>query len=396
MSARLSRVLAGAAAAVLVAVVVAAVVLHAVTGRFWQDLAVLRAGAAIAGGGDGEVYRVAFTSGGGVEYGFTYPPFSALLLQPLAHLGMTAAVGLWTLASVLALLAAVWATLRAGGLPAGRRAVPALLATAASLPMLAVSGHLQTGQAGVFLMALVLLDLTGDPRRRWYGLATGIAAGIKLTPLIFVAYLLVTRRFRAAATAAGGFLGTVAVGFVWRPEDSHWFWGGGLFAASRVTEDPRTILNQSLRGALARVLDSGDPGLAWLLLAGAVGVAGLVAAARARDPLLGLFSCAVTGLLVSPVSWHHHWVWVVPVLTLAAVRRRDVRGRAAVGVVWLVFVASTTWVLAGLQGWDLHFGGWGLIYSNLYVLAGLVFLALPHRVKGEAESHQEKGVPAGQ
>ncbi|BCB75379.1 hypothetical protein GCM10022251_78080 [Phytohabitans flavus] len=374
------RVIALASAAALVAVVAGAVAVHLVTGEFWGDLDVLRSSAAIAAGGDGAVYRTVFSSGGGVEYGFTYPPFAALLLQPLAGTGMAIAIGWWTLASVLALLAAVWVTLRAAGVPADRRVVPALAATAAALPMFAVSGHLQTGQVGAFLMLLVLADLTGDPRRWWYGLGTGIAAGIKLTPLIFVAYLVVTGRIRAAATAMAGFAATIAIGFVWRPADSRWYWSGGLFEASRVTEDPRTILNQSLRGAVARLADVGDPGTAWLLAAAVVGVTGLAIAAwcaRAGEPLLGLFACATTGLLVSPISWHHHWIWVVPVLVLLAVRawrRRDRAGLAAIALVWLVFVAGTTWVLAGIQGWDLHFRGWGLVYSNLYVLVGLAAL----------------------
>lgn len=290
---------------------------------------------------------------------------------------MPVAVGVWTLASVLALAAVSWVTLRACGVAADRRAVPALLATVGALPMFAVSGHLQVGQVGLFLMLLVLLDLTGDPRRRWYGLGVGIAAGIKLTPLIFIVYLLVTGRVRAAATATAGFLATVAVGFAWRPADSWWFWNGGLFDSSRVTGDPRTILNQSLYGALARLLDSADPRLLWLPAAALVGAAGIAVAAwcrRAGDELLGVLACATTGLLVSPASWHHHWVWAVPGLLLLAVRGNRT-GLALAGLTWLVFVASTTWVLAGIQGWDLHFRGWGLVYSNLYVLVGLAALA---------------------
>ncbi|MEJ3744248.1 glycosyltransferase 87 family protein [Actinomycetes bacterium KLBMP 9797] len=383
--------LVGGAAVTLTAVVVAAVAVRSATGRYWIDLAVYRTSAAVAGRGDGAVYELVFGDNG-AETGFTYPPFAALLLQPLAHVSMVVAVGAWTLASILALFAAVWVALRAAGVPAERRGVLALVATAAAVPMFAVLGHLQSGQIGVFLMLLVLVDLTtpmiktslksleriegrldqgGAPW--WHGVGVGIAAGIKLTPLIFVVYLIAIGRIRAAATAMAAFLATAVVGLAWRPADSRWFWGGGLLTPSRVTGDPRTPLNQSLRGTIARLTDSADPGLAWLVVAALVGAAGIVVAARitrAGDPLLGLLACATTGLLVSPISWHHHWVWVVPALVVLGLRAWHARSRAGLAAVagtWLVFVATTTWVLAG--AWH-----GGPLYTNLYVLLGLAFL----------------------
>ncbi|GIG93395.1 glycosyltransferase 87 family protein [Plantactinospora endophytica] len=350
------------------------------TGSFWGDLATYHAGASAAASGDGSLYQASHQGTDGITLGFTYPPFAALLFQPLVPVGLTVAVGLWTFASVLALVVAVRVTLRAVGVPARRRALATLAGAAGALPMFAVSGHLQVGQVGLFLMLLVLLDLTGDPRRRWSGLGVGIAAGIKLTPLIFVVYLLVTGRFRAAGTAVAGFAATVALGFAWRPDDSVRFWTGALFDTARVTADPRTILNQSLAGALARLTDSADPAALWVPVAALVAVLGIAVAAycvRAGEHLLGVLACAMTGVLVSPVSWHHHWVWCVPALVLLVVRswRGGSRpGLVAAGLIWLVFVGSTSWVLAGLHGWDLHFRGWGLLYSNLYVLVGLAAL----------------------
>jgi alpha-1,2-mannosyltransferase len=358
----------------------AAVAVHRITGRFWGDLAAIRASASVAAARDGAVYQVVFHRGEAHEFAYPYPPFATLLFQPLARIGMPVAVGAWTLLSVLALAAGVWVALRAAGLAADQRPAVTLVVTLASLPMFAVSGHLQVGQVGLFLMLLVLFDLTAKPHRWWHGLGVGIAAGIKLTPLIFVVYLLVTGRIRAAATATAGFLATVVVGLAWRPADSVWYWGGGFLDPSRVAGDPRTILNQSLRGALARLVDSGDPRLLWLPVAALTGVAGLAVAAwcaRAGDHLGGVVAGATTGLLVSPVSWHHHWVWCVPALVLLAGRAWRARSRAglvAAGGLWLVFVAGTAWVTAGLQGRDLHFRGWGLVYSNLWVLAGLAGL----------------------
>ncbi|MEE6262376.1 glycosyltransferase 87 family protein [Plantactinospora sonchi] len=362
-------------AAVALSVAAGAAVVHLVTGRFWGDLAVYRTGAAAAAAGDGGLYEVTFRGVDGVALGFTYPPFAALLFQPLRYVDLTVAVAVWTLASVLALLAAIGVTLRAAGVPARRRTVPTLLAGIAALPMFPVAGHLQVGQVGMFLMLAVLLDLTGDPRRRGAGLAVGIAAGIKLTPLIFVVYLAATGRLRAAGVAVGGFLGTVGIGFLWRPADSVRFWSGTLLDASRVAEDPRTVLNQSLSGALVRLSGSTDPWYGWLpvLLVALAGLAVAAWCARIGEELPGVLACATTGLLVSPVSWHHHWVWWVPVLVLGVVwagRAGDRWGFVLAGGVWLGFVSSTGWAV----GADPPGRLWDVGYANLYVLFGLALL----------------------
>ncbi|HEY0699370.1 MAG TPA: glycosyltransferase 87 family protein, partial [Micromonospora sp.] len=348
------------------------------------DLAASRAAAATAAAGDGDLYDLVLRGVvPGVDLAFVYPPFPALLMRPLAELDVDAGIAVWTLLSVLALAAVVARTLRllAPELPARRHALLTLGATTLALPLFPVSGHLQAGQVGLFLMLLVLVDLTGDPRRAWQGVGVGIAAGVKLTPLIFVAYLLVTRRFRAALTAGATFLATVAVGFVWHPVDSVRFFSGAGVETTRITADPRTVFNQSLHGALARLTDTATPDrLLWLLLAAAVGAAGLALAARASragDVLLAVLTCAVTGALVSPISWHHHWVWCVPGLLLLGMRswrRRHRAGLVTAGVTWAALVASTGWVVLLLRGEDLDAGGWALLPANLYVLAGLAML----------------------
>jgi alpha-1,2-mannosyltransferase len=153
-----------------------------------------------------------------------------------------------------------------------------------------------------------------------------------------------------------------------------------------VAVDPRTVNNQSLRGALARVLDSGNPPtLLWLALVLVVGAGGLavaVWASRRGLELFGVLACATTGLLVSPISWHHHWIWCVPgLVALAAAGLRK-----TVAVLSVMFVLSTLWLTITLGGHDLHFAGWALLYTNAYVLAGLALLAALGR-------HLWKGVP---
>ncbi|WP_433532932.1 glycosyltransferase 87 family protein [Micromonospora sp. CA-263727] len=359
-------------------VAAALVVVYRETGRFWGDLAVYRMGAVAAAGGDGKLYEVAYWGADGIALGFTYPPFAALLLQPLAYVDAATGIGIWSAASVAALSAVVWVALRAAD--AGAGAGPVLVGTVAALPMFPVAGHLQVGQVGLFLMLVVLLDLAAGPDRRWHGLGVGIAAGIKLTPLIFVVYLLCLRRWRAAGVALAGFGATVGLGFAWRPVDSARFWGGGLLDTARVTGDPRTVLNQSLHGALARLGDTADVRAVWLPVAVLTAVAGIVVAvrcARAGEELLGGLAIATTGLLVSPVSWHHHWVWCVPALVLLVVRGRRAGSRRALvagALLWVGYVASAAWILVGLRGEDLHFRGGELLSTNMYVLVGVVAL----------------------
>ena len=177
-------------------------------------------------------------------------------------------------------------------------------------------------------MALIIWDLGQPDTRRsgasrwWKGAGVGVAAGIKLVPLIFIPYLLLTRRFRAAAVACAAFAATVAAGFVVAPADSARWWLGGLFFNGGRTGFVGWEGNQSLRALLTRLAGSvAGAAPVWLAVALVTAVAGLACAAlldRAGHRLPGLLACALTGLLISPVSWDHHWVWIVPGVAVAA------------------------------------------------------------------------------
>ena len=142
-------------------------------------------------------------------------------------------------------------------------------------------------------------------------------------PLVFVPYLLVTRRFREAAATVAGFFVTVAVGFAVLPHDSAQWWLHGMFMA----DGNRTGFmgwagNQSLRAIITRFAGSIAAGQGpWIAAAVAALAAGLTAAwllDRAGYPVPALLATALTGLLVSPVSWDHHWVWAAPGIAVAA------------------------------------------------------------------------------
>jgi alpha-1,2-mannosyltransferase len=319
---------------------------------------------------------------------FTYPPFAAVVFTGLAVVPWRVAVTVLTGASVVALPAALYLVLRLPGpsrIPARGPAWTVALAVATAAiwlePARATLGY---GQVDILLTAAVLYDLSLPDTARRKGVMIGLAAGLKLTPAIFAVYLLVTGRRRAAAIAAAAFAGTVAVGFSVFPASSAWFWSGRFASPGHVSpvQNPQ---NQSLYGALARAMHTAHVLPVWLPLATAVAAAGLAlaaAASRRGDEALGFSLCAATGLLISPISWIHHWVIVIPALLVAglAAGRAYRAGNVAVAVPVTVAIAAIAvigWTqLAGdtpRSGW-LALPAWALVRSVSYVLIGLAVL----------------------
>jgi alpha-1,2-mannosyltransferase len=276
------------------------------------DLGVFRAGGAAALGG-APVYDGPVSAG----LDFTYPPLAALLFVPLAILPFPVAQALVTCINLAALGIAVWLSLTA----LHGRTLAGLLPLAMGLLfwMEPVRTSVYLGQVNLILLVLVLWDLQRGDRLRSKGIGVGVAAGIKLTPLIFVPYLLVTRRFRAASVATATFFGTVLLGFLLLPGDAARYWLTGMFAdASRVYPTVASPHNQSLHGMLARL---GIPDAAWLPLAmltaaATIGVAAW--ASRRNEELLALTLCGLCAAVVTPHSWGHHWVWLAPLAVFLA------------------------------------------------------------------------------
>jgi alpha-1,2-mannosyltransferase len=363
------------------------------------DLHVYRmGGAAVLHGRDLYQLRFAWLS-------FTYPPFAAVVFTALAAVPWGVAAAVLTGASAVALPVALYMALR---LPRPRREPAALmwpLALAAAVVAIwlePVRTALGYGQVDILVALAVLYDLTRPDTSRHKGAAIGLAAGLKLTPAIFVVYLLITRRYRAAATATAVFAGTVAVGFAVLPASSVWYWAGRFANPGRVSQiqDPE---NQSLLGALARTMHTADVLPVGLPLAAAVALAGLAlaaAAARRGDEALGFSLCAITGLLVSPISWTHHWVIAIPALPVAglAVYRAYRAGNmaaAGLGHAGIIGVAVIGWdrLARNLPGANwLDLSTKALMHSVAYVLIGLLVLALaagyrllPARIRGIAD-----------
>jgi alpha-1,2-mannosyltransferase len=369
------------------------------------DLGVYRAAAAAADHGK-RLYDVRFPP---FHLPFTYTPFAALVFVPLTWLSWDRLRVVVVVVNVAALFGSVALSVRLTG---GRTGWPARLATilllgAACLWTEPVQQTLRFGQVNLVLLLLVLIDLNLPDRSPAKGALIGIAAAIKLTPAVLIAYLFVTGRRVAALRAAGVVAATAALGAVFLPQASWAYWTHDVFGARRIG-NPLYVANQSVNGVLVRLLGPGlVTDLLWAGVAAVVLVVGLVWAARLHrrgQDLAGAVVAAGAGLLASPISWSHHWVWIVPAVVLAseaARRSRAITVRAVPVVVLATFAAwwiarpgvagrsplGLLWLAPAAHGverhWDLGQSLLGNLYVEVAVLAAVVAgaMALGRRLR---------------
>lgn len=317
---------------------------------------------------------------------FTYPPFAAILFVPFALLPLALAQWTWTFLSIVTLALSAW--LIAAELPSlARRALPwstlqaACAITGVGLLFEPVLTTLDYGQVNLVLMWFVLFDSV--KARRFSGVLTGLAAAIKIVPAIFVAFMLLTKRYRAFVVATVTFLVTMALGFVLIRGQAWLYWTKLVFDESRVG-GPEYVGNQSLNGALLRLGGPGVPKLIWIALCVIVLGVGAWTAWRIwpRNRLLALTTVGLVALLVSPISWSHHWVWFVPLtacMFATAYGCRTAAPKLAHTTGWIAAVTAA--VAVGGPLW------WGpatsasatpvvsQLLANSYVIVGVLCLA---------------------
>lgn len=249
---------------------------------------------------------------------FTYPPFAALLLWPFGYLPLGATITIFTVGTVVALAVTTWWLVSP---VADHHQVPRWYAAGIAIPLVfAIEPTRETitfGQINMLLIVLILADLlfAVPAKSRWAGLGIGLATAIKLFPGIFILYLLVTRRWRAALVASVTGAAATLLAAVIAPRDSRDFWTVALWATDRVGRTDYTG-NQSLLGVLSRLVAPDEPNrLIWLPVAIAVGAFGLWRAVRAAtegQEVTALTITGLTGALISPITWPHHLYWFIP------------------------------------------------------------------------------------
>jgi alpha-1,2-mannosyltransferase len=330
------------------------------------------------------------------EYGFTYPPFAAGLMLPMAFMSWHAAIAVSVALNVVVIVAMLgWLVgpviQRKGWTPWFALAV-ALGLTALFEP---VRETVNFGQVNLLLLFLVAADLLLLVRKgnRFGGIGIGIATAIKLTPGIFIVYLLVTRRWRAAAVASAAAATATWLAATFAPDASRVFWTDAMWNTDRVG-NTAFVSNQSLNGLVSR-LDPAEPSKAlWLAL---VLAAMVVWAWRARraikagDEVAGLALTGIIGCLVSPITWIHHLVWVLPAFALLVDHATDPANDRKRRRNLLIFGVVSFAILCSRLPWAFHrhFDGFGVVGSNAYVLVMVALLvALPIREPADTGSAQ--------
>lgn len=292
----------------------------------------------------------------GLDLPFTYPPLAAVVFSPFAWLKMPAASVAITLVTLVVLVVStvvvltglnVWPTSRLLPGPAWVRRLwlAVIIVAPASIWLEPLSSNFAFGQINAVLMTLVILDCF--PRRTPWprGLLLGLGIALKLTPAVFLLYFLLRRDGRAALTALASFAAATLAGFALAWGDSREYWTHTLHHTDRIGSASLNT-DQNIAGALARLpIGEYESFLLWVVLSLVVLVGTVWAmrrVLRTDEPALAVICVALFGLVVSPVSWSHHWVWMLPAVLVTGVlawRRRN----AALAVVTAVGVALMRW-----------------------------------------------------
>ncbi|NIL82164.1 glycosyltransferase 87 family protein [Rhodococcoides kroppenstedtii] len=349
------------------------------------------------------------------ELPFTYPPFAAVVFAPLGLVSeATTHLIFW-----LGNLVLIYLIVRFCWLHLGFRDDRSLHVVSAALTVIVtwlepVRMTIWLGQINLALLALVLFDLGRGERSRLRGIGVGIATGIKMTPGLFLIHLGLTRQWGALVTAVVTAAATVVVGFVVLFSDAATYWFGAISDSSRIG-DITSGANQSLRASVPRWFGVADSNtVAWILVAAVVAIAGLLVAAAAHRrglPLLGLIVCGLTAPLISPFSWGHHWVWLLPLFLVCV----DVALRSSSPLAWLLPAVAALpqiawfWVAPG----DVYAIGTfmlppssrleGVAFQTVYPTTGVLvivvvalvlrFCDFPH-ITSRSRSDDETGVDA--
>lgn len=321
---------------------------------------------------DGQIYDYLLPQ---TEYGFTYPPFAAIVMAPMALVNWHVAITISVMISIFSMFAVIYWLV---GPIVERKGWPRWFAFAITAELVVVFEPVREtinfGQVNLILVAVVAADVLFLLRsnHRFAGVGIGLATAIKLTPGVFIIYLLVTRRWRAAGIATGTVAAATWLAATIAPDASRVFWTDAVWNTDRVGSTA-FVSNQALNGIVSR-LNPVDPSTslwaALVLAAFAIWMMRVRRAVDARDEptalaLTGVFSC-----LISPITWVHHLVWALPAVILLADNAFDER-RSRRSRRYLLGAAIFSFALLSSRAvwsFEYKYDGIGIIGSNLYAL----------------------------
>ncbi|MGK8487556.1 glycosyltransferase 87 family protein [Nocardia asiatica] len=316
----------------------------------------------------------------GIGLPFTYPPLAALFFAPLAMMPLLLAEVLVVVTSVASLGISLWLVLARLRPELSRPAVLTLVIAAVAVaqffePIRQTFGF---GQINLVLMAAITLDCLVRKPFWPRGMLIGIAVSVKLIPAGYLLYFVLRKDWKAAGTLVVSAIAAVGLGFLLFPGDSVDYWFHTLADTGRIGP-PYFAGNQSIKGMAFR-LGVGDTvaTLLWItlsVLAVALAAVWMRRLIDAGATVAALLVNAAAALLVSPVSWSHHWVWIAPVLVVTAdlmvrgARRPRVIGAVAAGCV--LFLIGPHWLLPHSRDRELDWAWWQQIIGSSYVLVTL-------------------------
>lgn len=330
---------------------------------FHLDLRVFRAGAQALLNGV-PLYAEPLPVGGGREMPFTYPPVAAVLFIPLTWASPEAAGIVWTFFGYLALAGTLVCVSRGAARSRRGELLFGLIAMCFATALIPVWTALNLGQVGIILMLLVVFDMLAPRSVLPRGVLVGIAAAVKLTPAGFILFPLLRRDWRTAIWMTATAVAMTILGAIISWSDSVVYWSTLGQATDRVTVFAGSP-NISLAGVLGRVTPEA---LRFAVLAVAVtatvaiGIGAMRRQFAAADPWSALMVNAVVILLVSPVSWDHHWVWAAPILLLLGLASMSAPAR--IGPLFVV-TALIFLVEPGIPASWMRWVAWGLMYCVL-------------------------------
>lgn len=313
----------------------------------------------------------------GLGLPFTYPPLAAAFFVPLALMPLPIAELVVLATSLTSLGIALWLVLGRVRPDLDRTPVLAVVIAGVGLAQFLepVRQTFNFGQINLVLMAAVAIDVLVRKPFWPRGMLIGITVSIKLIPAGYLLYFVLRRDWKAAGTLIAAAAGAVGVGFLLFPNDSVEYWFHTVSDTGRIGT-PYFAGNQSIKGTLFRLgMDESLATGLWIALSvltvalAALWMYRLIGAGR---DVAALLVNAAAVLLISPVSWSHHWVWVAPALVVAVdlvARRRSRAFTAVVALFTLMFIVGPQWVLPHAEGKELDWTWWQQIVGSSYVWA---------------------------